>query len=131
MTIELTDDGTRSKTAERFTQLQVRWQDADRATRELRNELDRRYQSHRYAPATKRRKLEQLDRAERRQSERFYTLLASISPRDWTHGVPCNWIRQSLTFADAITRDALSTVPPPSWGNTDRDVQAFAAALRS
>lgn len=120
-----------SATATRFAQLQARWQDADLAARLLRNELDRRYQSHRYAKSGERKKLESLERAGRKHSDRFLGLLASISPRDWTSGVPVVWLRDGLTYADAVTTGALSVVPPPSWGSTVRDSEMFAMPIRS
>jgi hypothetical protein len=94
-----------------------------------RNGLTARYSNHAYAKAVERKKLDQLDRAEKRAFYRFTAFLASVSPRSWESGVPCAWLRDSLTFDDAITRAALSVVPPAAWGHDARDLQRFAAAL--
>jgi len=44
----------------------------------------------------------------------------SFSPRDWSHGVPAYWVRESLTFEDAARPlgEPLSVTPPLSYGST-------------
>jgi hypothetical protein len=122
-----------SKQAERFAQLQACWQTAANAEQDHRISLAVKYGSGNscYASTTERKRLEQLSKAERKASERFYTFLASISPRDWTCMVPCSYCRDRLTFSDAITAEALAEVPPPAWSYDARQLQHFAAALES
>lgn len=115
--------------SERFEVLQAKWRDADRAVTSARAVLNARYQSHQYAPAVKRRALEVLERKERRASESFTKLLIALSPRDWRSGVPVSYLRDGLTYADAITRGQLSTIPPAAWGYTPRDSEVFSWPL--
>lgn len=46
--------------------------------------------------------------------------VATFSPRDWSYGVPQSWVRESLTYEDAVrpVGEPLSVVPPLSWGAT-------------
>ena len=46
--------------------------------------------------------------------------LETISPRDWSYGVPCHWLYEKLTWEDAIrpVGEKLSVVPPLSYGAT-------------
>jgi len=63
-------------------------------------------------------KLDRLREAADKHGDAFTDYVASISPRDWSYGVPCYWVRESLTFAD-VTRPAneqLSVVPPMAYG---------------
>jgi hypothetical protein len=50
----------------------------------------------------------------------FFDYLTSISPRDWSYGVPCHWLYEKLSFADAVRPigERLSVVPPMSFGST-------------
>ena len=65
-------------------------------------------------------KLERLDEAERVASRAFTDHLDSISARDWTYGVPVQWLLETLTFEDAVrlVGEKLSVVPPLSYGST-------------
>jgi len=62
-------------------------------------------------------------------ADEMFAFVASISPRDWSTGVPFNWIVNELSFADAITRGALSVVPPVAYGGSTNEVEKLARAL--
>lgn len=104
-----------------FEQLQREARESRDSWQAYARELDRRYQSRDYAPAAKRRKLEVLWRAESRTWRKFYTYLEAIAPRDFGRGFPCPWLLDGLTFADAVTRDRLSVVPPLAFQWTQAD----------
>ena len=64
-----------------------------------------------------------LEAARERQSKAqtaFYEHLQSISPRDWSYGVPSHWLADSLSYEDAVrpANEKLSVVPPLSYGST-------------
>jgi len=65
-------------------------------------------------------KLERLEEAERTAGRAFTDYLATISPRDWSYGVPLQWVLETLTFEDAVrpVGETLSVVPPLSYGST-------------
>ena len=117
------------RAAERFAELQTKWQNASTACYALRIALDARYQSYRYAPRPRLRKLESLERAEHRAHERFYAFLKAISPRNWESGVPCRWAMNKLTYEDAVTRGQLAHVPDPAFGYNVTDMQRFSWPL--
>jgi hypothetical protein len=116
---------------QRFNDLQQKWRAASEADRVYRIDLAVRYSAVNYAPSAKRRKSDQLNRAESRARERFYTFLHTISPRDWSASVPCAWVCHQLTFADAITSGHLSIVPYPAYGYTEHDTRAFARPVEA
>lgn len=112
--------------AERFAELQRKAQEAYTHMYAFRQELNRRYQDHAYAPAAKRNRLAVLERAERRAWDRFWKYLCVISTRAWEAGVPVSWIREALTYDDAVTTSALSVIPPPAYGYTVEESRRFA-----
>jgi hypothetical protein len=114
----------------RFTELQRKAREAEQAARSTRAILESRYQAVCYAPIGKRKQYETLQRKESAAFDRFYKFLESISPRAWNSGVPLAWLRDSLTYADAVTRGQLSTVPPPAWGFYEADSRRFAEPVR-
>lgn len=114
----------------RFTLLQQAVRDANRTAQTLRVALECRYQQLCYAPLTKRRQVEALNRTADRHQAKFFAFLESISPRNWAEGVPIRWIVDSLTFEDATTRGQLTDVPPPAWGYEPQDSQRFALPVR-
>lgn len=76
--------------------------------------------------------LRRLEGAKTRASDladEFFVFVASISPRDWSNGIPFTWIVEKLTYADAVTRGALSVVPPASYGGSASDNERFARPL--
>lgn len=115
---------------EHFTTLQRAWTERADTLRALRAEAERRYQDVTYAPSRVRQHIDRAERAERKAQNKFCDYLEAISPRDWRSGVPITYLRERLTFADATTAGALSTVPPPAWGYTDHEARAFAAPVR-
>lgn len=114
---------------QKFERLQTRAQDADRKVTDLRLALERQYQDDLYAPAGKRRELERLKVSASKHESRYFEYLQVLSPRRWEQGVPYRWIRDVLTYDDAVTTDALSVVPPPAYGYQVQDSQRFAAPL--
>lgn len=108
-------------TPERFAELQTAAKRTRDTWTDYKAGLDRKYQSAQYAPAAKRRQLEQLARAERRAWERFWEYLHAISPRDWSAGIPCHWLIDGLRYNDAVTYGPLSVVPPAAFGWDTRD----------
>lgn len=110
-----------------FADRQLRAQQTARAVQDQRATLDAKYGDRRYCSTRERRALDVLDRAERRAWDAFWRYLCAISPRDWAAGVPVVWLRDSLTFADAVTRGPLSVVPPPAYGYDDRAMRQYAA----
>ncbi len=116
---------------ERFAALQGAARAARAAWEGYKRTLDRRYQSACYAPRVKVRKLEVLTRARARAEQRFYVYLKAISPRDWDRGFPCSWLIDGLGYADAITRDALSVVPPLAFQWTVEDQRPLIGRIAS
>jgi len=84
-----------------------------------------------YAKRSELRRLETLNERIATLSNKLYDLLGIISPRDWRSGVPCSYITTHLSYEDAVTRDALSAVPPCAWGATVQELQRFAQPLVS
>lgn len=115
--------------AERFAALRAKTLDAIATRQTYKAELDAHYHDAAYAPAAKRAKLERLNNALKRHEDRFFAFVQTISPRDWTSGVPLGWIMRELTYDDAITRGPLSVVPPASWGYDVHHNRGFAAPL--
>lgn len=74
--------------------------------------------------------LDRFRRAQDRESTKFFVLLDRISPRNWHEFVPHAWVMEHLTWADAVTRGALSIVPPAGYGSRRSDVEAFAEGVR-
>ncbi len=116
----------RGKQRARFETLQTAARVAAGAWQTLKVDLTFKYGDRAYASRTETAKLDRLHSAETRTFNKFTDYLASISPRDWRSGVPCVWLRDSLTFDDAITRGQLSTVPPAAWGSDVRELVRFA-----
>lgn len=59
--------------------------------------------------------------AVRKIEEKIFAILAEVSPRDWSHGVPAHWVASELTWEDAIRPlgEPLSVVPPLAYGATE------------
>ena len=111
--------------------LRERWAVAAEAVVAERDLLCSRYgpQGWRWAKAAERKRLEALERREEKAKNTALRWLEQHSPRCWEHGVPLVWIRTSLDFLDARTEGALSVTPPPAYGHTEREMEAFAAPL--
>lgn len=69
---------------------------------------------------TEQRKRNQLREKTTKAQDAFFEYLQSVSPRDWSRGVPAYWLYESLTFADAArpVNEQLSVVPPMAHGAT-------------
>lgn len=76
---------------------------------------------------TERDKLERLEERSDKIGDKIVELLVRISPRGdrWLSGVPSWWIRERLTWEDAIrpVNEPLSVVVPGSYGYPDGTVQ--------
>jgi hypothetical protein len=70
-------------------------------------------------------KFEKLSNAKDKIGEKIYELVERISPRRWDQGVPSWWVRQQLTWEDAIrpVGEPLSVVVPGSYGMPDGTVK--------
>lgn len=73
-----------------------------------------------YLSRAEARGLDQARAAIDKAGDAFYTNLKTISPRDWSYGVPTCWLYEKLTYNDAarpVSRP-LSVVPPLAYGAT-------------
>ena len=118
----------------RFAHLQTRWQEADAKWREYNYQLKRQYGDARgycwNVPNGKRQRQERLEAAESKASARFIDFLKTLNPdRSWSTGFPIGYLQDSLTYADATTRDRMVVTPPPAYGYTARDAEAFAGPI--
>ena len=118
---------------ERFEQLQARWRAAKEKADEFGYQLRYKYGEPAYlnAPRVPREKYDRLRNAEDRASDAIFKWLDAHSPRSWRTGVPSNWVCESLTYADAMTRDRLSVVPPCAYGSYPEDMVRFSSPVVS
>lgn len=114
---------------DRFTTLQAAWQAAERKEQDMRSTLASQYQSACYAPRGKRNQLDRLSAASSRKCDAFYAFLDTLSPRDWHSGIPCAWVREHLTYDDAVTTGRLSVTPPPAYAYDVTYCERFAASV--
>lgn len=83
-----------------------------------------------YATKAQQDRLSTADRSERTACGHCFAWLDQCSPRKgWRQGVPLWWVRERLTYNDAITAGPLSEVPPPAYGSTPGASVRFAKAL--
>lgn len=63
-------------------------------------------------------KLDRLRESADKHGDASTDYVSSFSPRDWSHGVPVYWVRETLTFANAArpVNEQLSVVSPMSYG---------------
>ncbi len=75
--------------------------------------------------AGQRKKLESLRNKESKIGDKIVDLLVKVSPRDWMYGVPAWWVREKLTWEDAIRpkNEPLSVVVPGAYGYPDGTVR--------
>jgi hypothetical protein len=77
-----------------------------------------------WLPKGERDKLERLEAKVNRIGDKIIDLLVRISPRgeSWLSGVPVWWLRERLTWEDAVrpTGEPLSVEVPMAWGATQR-----------
>lgn len=108
---------------ERFETLRQQYLDADRKRDEhdsaLRSKYGRGWRPW-WLTAAEERAANRLRNAHDKASREFFGHLQSISPRDWSYGVPAYWLYEKLTFEDAVrpASEALSVVPPLAYGAT-------------
>lgn len=112
-----------AKQRERFDRLRARWL----AAREKYQAIDR-AASLRYGSSYQKSWLSAGDRTKQdrardamdKAGSAFFDHVQSISPRDWSHGVPAHWIYEHLSYEDAVRpkSERLSVVPPLSYGAT-------------
>lgn len=113
----------------RFNAWRARWKASYDALESFRRILQAKYGDEKHANRTERAKLDRLRERASKDSGKLIDYVCANSPRDWRAGVPCHWINSELRWEDVVTRGELSTVPPPAYGYTDRDMKRFAAAL--
>ena len=118
----------------RFNDLQGKWQAASEKWHGFNYELKRQYGDSRgycwNVPKGKRDRQERLEAAESKACTRFLDFLKVLNPdRQWSTGFPIGFLMDSLTYADATTRDRMAITPPPAYGYTQRDAETFAAPL--
>lgn len=113
---------------ERFALLQTAAQTAAEQVRHI--QIDLRWSGVGYASRTDKHKLEVAEARARRAFEKFFAFLTTIAGRNFESGFPCAWLRDALTYEDAITLGQMSIVPPPSWGLTEHDMRTLAAPVR-
>ncbi len=67
-----------------------------------------------------RKALERAQAARDKAGDALFDHVQSFSPRDWSCGVPADWVRESLTYEDAArpAGEALSVTPPLAYGVT-------------
>ena len=114
---------------QRFHHLQARWQDADQRWVDYCYQLKRQYGAVWHAPYGKQDREKKLGAAESRACERFIVHLENLSARSWRQGFPVGWLMRELSYADATTTGAMSTVAPPAYGYSTRDAEGFAGAI--
>lgn len=115
--------------AERFEKLQSKAKEAAKAVEAFKIGMIVKYGSVAWAKRSDTKRFTALNARLAREERKFFDYLFAISPRNWETGVPVGWMRDHLTFADAVTRGALSEVPPPAFGSTEERSRAFARAL--
>jgi hypothetical protein len=115
----------RDRSAE-FYALQIKAKIAHSDMSQLRIHAKVRYSDVAYAPAKLKRQIDVATRKADRAWARLFKLVETISPRDWSSRVPVSWIRDQLTYSDAITHGQLSMIPPPAWGYTEAELKEFA-----
>jgi hypothetical protein len=111
-----------------LTDLQAKWRALHDKTRELTHGLERKYGSpwYIYVPRSQRERIEAAQRREDKAREAIFAWLEQHSPRSWSSGVPCYWVCDSLTEADALTSGQLTVTPPPGYGSYPSDMIRFA-----
>ncbi len=113
---------------QRYSTLQAKAQATAKALSSYLIDLDVKYGNGNscWAGRGEQTKLAMLKTRADKASGAFFASLLTIQGRDWASGIPCYWIIESLTFADATTTGQLSVVPPAAWGFTDQDSKRFA-----
>lgn len=120
-------------TQARFEALQAKWRSAQTKAHDLRFELQYHYgDMYRVrAPKAKMAKADKASAAEERAQDAIFTYLEANSPRSWRSGVPCYWVCDKLTYADAITAGQMSVIPPVSYGGMPSDSIRFAGPVQA
>ena len=107
----------------RFDSLRARYLTARKKYNDLDIAFSSRYgrtYNKTWLSAADRKKLENARASADKAGDAFYEYVKTISPRDWSYGVPIHWISEDLTFEDAIRPlgEKLSVSPPPSFGSS-------------
>lgn len=115
-----------------FTALQLAWRSCTNDVQSLLITLECRYGQGNtsYATGTERRFLDSLKKKQDKAFDRLYEWLDKFSPRDWESGISSAWIRDHLTYEDAVTTGEMANVPRPSYGYSDKDMIPFMAAIK-
>jgi hypothetical protein len=113
----------------RWDDLHAAYANADRAAFNYELELGTKY-GHNFSSSwlsrAQRDKLDRLRAKKDQIGDKIIELLVRVSPRGdrWLSGVPSWWIREKLTWEDAIrpANEPLSVVVPGAWGSRDGHV---------
>lgn len=119
---------------DRFLAIRARWvraRDGERAYRldVLLSRYGKADPPSRWLTATERRRLDVFRRAQDRASDAMFALLDRIGGRSWRSLVPHQWVMDELSYEDAVTRDALSVIPPLGYGARPSDLEHLARAI--
>jgi hypothetical protein len=109
--------------AAKFASLRARYLTAVGKREELESRLTSKYSSawkRDWLSTAERHALERLGAAVDKASDAFFAHLQSISPRDWSSGVPVHWLYTDLSYEDAVrpVGEKLSVTPPLAYGAT-------------
>lgn len=113
----------------RWETYQQRWRAAAEAENALRFELARKHGSVSWARKGDRARLDLLYKREERAGRQIMAFLDTRSLRNWRRGCPYWWICSELTYDDAVSTGRLSVLPPLAYGQSEREREAFCAAL--
>ncbi len=125
----MTTSADRTKFLSIKTRYQIAANDYDALDSALRMKYGSSYQKS-WLKSSDVKKLDALTAKKGKLSAQMHDLLARIAPRDWGSGVSSWWVMNKLTWEDAITTGPLSTMPDPSYGNSEREMRAFMQPVR-
>ena len=81
-----------------------------------------------YWTASVRTKYEKLRERSDKAESALFKAIEEVSPRNWSTGIPVNWIVENITWEMATTKDAIE-VPPVAWGGHQEQNEKFAMAI--
>lgn len=108
---------------ERWEKLRADYLTTSRAARDIDIQLSLKYGPGfqlGWASKTEQKKLHQLRQRLDRIGDKMFAILERVSPRDWSRGVPTHWLREKLSWEDAVRPlgEPLSVTPPLAYGAT-------------
>lgn len=114
---------------EQFEALQAKWRAAETAASDFKFELRYKHGDWWKAPRVKQERAARLQAKADAAMNAVYAWLDANSPRSWHTGVPVVFVRDTLTYEDAMTSGTLSVIPPPVYGSYQSDAVRFASAV--